>query len=334
MITRRHALFGLLALLAPPLARAQAQAQLPRVALVDSTEPPASMAEGGNPVWSALLGELRRLGYVEGKTISVDRWSGGGAATAAGYSALAGKVVASQPRVIVVRARTVLVHIAAATKKVPIVGIGTIPPELRASLARPGGNVTGINISFDTQQLYGKQVQILRDILRPGARIAWVGPKIVWESIVGEAARKGAVSASVTLQPVFVPSPVNRAAIRQAFAEIAGMKIDGVLVSPATELFPFRGMIAELLAVQKLPGLGNGRYWPEAGVVLGYGGDAEENFRRGAHYVDQILKGVDPAVIPIEQPTKVDLVINLETAKALGLTIPQSVLMCADRVIE
>ena len=330
---RRDAAFGLLALLAPPLARAQTQAQLPRIALVDSTELPANMAEGRSLYWTALLGELRRLGHIEGKTISVDRWSGGGASTAA-YAALADKVVASQPRVIVVRGRTVLDHFAAATKKVPIVAIASIPAELRASLARPGGNVTGINISFDTAQLYGKQVQILRDVLKPGARIAWVGTKILWESVLGEATRKGAASANVTLHPVLVPSPVNRAAIRRAFADIAGMKIDGVLVSPASELFPFRGMIAELLAVQKLPGLGANRYWPEAGVVLGYGGDPEEYWRRGAHYVDQILKGVDPAVIPIEQPTKVDLVINLETAKALGLAIPQSVLMRADKVIE
>ena len=171
-------------------------------------------------------------------------------------------------------------------------------------------------------------------MLKARARIAWVRSKNVWDASAGEAARKGAVAADVTLQPVFVPSPVNRAAMRQAFADIARMKFDGVLVSPTSELFPFRGMIAELLAVQKLPGLGTNRYWPEAGVVLGYGGDPEEYWRRGAHYVDQILKGVDPAVIPIEQPTKVDLVINLETAKALGLNIPQSVLMRADKVIE
>ncbi len=333
-MNRRDAAFGLFALAAAPLARAQTQAQLPRIALVDSTELPANMVEGGNPVWSALLGELRRLGHIERQTVSVDRWSGGGAATAAGYAALASKVVASQPRVIVVRAQTLLRHFAAATKKVPIVAIGSIPTELRASLARPGGNVTGINISFDAMQLYGKQVQILRDVLKPGARIAWVGPKPLWESVIGEATRKGAAAANVALHPVFVPSPVNRAAIRSAFADVAKMKVDGVLVSPASELFPFRSTIAELLAVQKLPGLGTNRYWPEAGVVLGYGGDAEEYYRRGAHYVDQILKGVDPAVIPIEQPTKVDLVINLETARALGLSIPQSVLMRADKVIE
>jgi putative ABC transport system substrate-binding protein len=333
-MNRRDAAFGLVALLAAPLARAQSQAQLPRIALVDPAEVPANMAEGADPMWSALLGELRRLGHIERQTVSVDRWSGGGAGTAAGYAALAGKVVASQPRVIVVRGRTMLSHVAAVTKKLPIVAIGTIPAELRASLARPGGNVTGIIISFDAMQLYSKQVQILRDVLRPRARIAWLGPRFVWESFAGVAARKGAVAASVTLQPVFVPSPVNKAAIRRAFADIAKMKVDGVLVSPASELFPFRSTIAELLAVQKLPGLGANRYWPEAGVMLGYGGDAEEYYRRGAHYVDQILKGVDPAVIPIEQPTKVDLVINLETARALGLTIPQSVLMRADKVIE
>jgi putative ABC transport system substrate-binding protein len=194
--------------------------------------------------------------------------------------------------------------------------------------------VTGINISCDSMQLYGKQVQILRDVLKPWARIAWVGPKPLWEGSIGEATRKGAAAANVTLHPVFVSSPVNRATIRGAFTDIARMKVDGVLVSPASELFPFRSTIAELLAVQKLPGLGTNRYWPEAGVVLGYGGDAEEYWRRGAHYVDQILKRVDPAGIPIEQPTKVDLVINLETARALGLTIPQSVLMRADKVIE
>lgn len=331
---RRDASFGLLALLAAPLARAQSQGQLPRIALVDPAELPANMVEGGNPVWAAFLGELRRLGHVEGQSVSVDRWSGGGAATAAGYSALASKVVASKPRVIVVRARSVLVHVAAATKKVPIVAIGTIPTELRASLARPGGNVTGVNATFDAMQLYGKQVQVLRDVLKPGAQIAWLGPQFMWDTEGGEAARKGAVAANVTLHPVLVTSPVSRATIRRAFADMARMKIDGVLVSPAGELFPFRGTIGELAAVQKLPSLGNGRYWPQAGTLLGYGADFDAMYRRAADYVDRILKGGDPAVMPIEQPSTIELVVNLETARALGIAIPQSMLMRADKVIE
>jgi putative ABC transport system substrate-binding protein len=333
-MNRRDATSGLLALLAAPLTRAQPQAQLPRIALVDAAELPANMAEGGNPVWSALLGELRRLGHVEGRSVGIDRWSGGGAATAAGYRALAEKVVASEPHVIVVRGTTMLVHVAAATKRVPIVAIGTIPPELRASLARPGGNVTGVNISFDAMQLYGKQVQVLRDVLKSGARIAWFGTKLSWEARQGDAVRKGALAAGVTLQPVVVQSPVNRAAIRSAFADIAKMKVDGVLVSPTSELFQFRSTIAELLAVQKLPGLGANRYWPQAGTLLGYGADYEAMYRRAADYVDRILKGGDPAVMPIEQPSTVELVVNLETAKAIGITVPQSMLMRADKVIE
>lgn len=292
------------------------------------------MAEGRHPFWGTLIVELRRLGYVEGQNIAVERWSGGGAANAAAYRELARKIIASAPRLIVVRSRSMLIHMAGATKELPIVAVGTIPAELRASLARPGGNVTGLHVSFDAQQLYSKQVEIVRDVAKPGARIAWVGPQNIWESIVGEAARNGAKLANVTLQPVFVASPVNKPALRRAFGEIARSGIGGLLISPATELFPYRDSVAELAAAQKLPSLGNGRHWAESGLLLSYGADLEPVWRRAAHYVDMILKGADPAVIPIEQPSKVELVINLETAKALGIAIPQSMLLRADRVIE
>jgi putative ABC transport system substrate-binding protein len=333
-MNRREAIAALLALAGAPRAHSQAPAGPPRIALVDTAAATAEIAEGRHPLWGNLLGELRRLGYVEGQNIALERWSGGGAGTAAGYSALARKVVASRPRLIVVRSRTALSPIAAETRNIPIVAVGTIPAELRASFARPGRNVTGIHVSFDAQQLYGKQVEVLGNVLKPGARIAWLGPKVAWESIVGEAVRKGATDAGVVLLPVFVANPVNKPAIRRAFAEIAQSRFDGVLISPATELFPYRDSVAELAAAQKLPSLGNGRYWAEAGALLSYGADLDHMWRRAAHYVDKILKGADPAVIPIEQPTKVELVINLETARSLGIAIPQSMLLRADRVIE
>lgn len=333
-MNRREATILLLALGAAPCVYAQTRARTPRIALVDPGEQIANMAEGRHPLWGAFLAELRRLGYVEGQTISADRWSGGGVATDAAYAALARKVVASEPRLIVVRARAMIVPIAAATTAVPIVAVGTIPRELRASFARPGRNVTGVHTSFDAQQLYSKQVEILRDVVKPRARIAWVGTQISWESIVGEAARKGAALANVTLHPVLLASPVNRPSLRRAFADIAQSKAGGVLISPAVELFPYRSSIAELAAAQKLPSLGNGRYWAESGVLLSYGTDHEHNWRRAAHSADKILKGMDPAVIPIEQPSKVELVINLETAKSLGIAIPQAMLLRADKVIE
>jgi len=332
-MNRREAIAALLALAGAPRAHSQAPAGPPRIALVDTAAATADMAEGRHPLWGNLLGELRRLGYVEGQNIALERWSGGGAGTAAAYSALARKVVASRPRLIVVRSRTAMSPIAAETRNIPIVAVGTIPAELRASFARLGRNVTGIHVSFDAQQLYGKQVEVLSNVLKPGARIAWLGPKGIWDSI-GEARRKGATDAGVVLLPVLLATPINKPAIRQAFAEIAQSRFDGVLISPATELFPYRDSVAELAAAQKLPSLGNGRYWAEAGVLLSYGADLDHMWRRAAHYVDKILKGADPAVIPIEQPNKIELVINLETARSLGIAIPQSMLLRADKVIE
>lgn len=332
-MTRRAAMLALLALAGA--ARAYGQpAKAPRIALVDPAEPTGELAEGRNPLWSALLAELRRLGHAEGRTVSIDRWSGRGVASEAANAALAQKVIAGEPRLIVVRGRNVLVAVAGATAKIPIVAVSTIPPELRVSLARPGKNVTGIHVSFDAQQLYGKQVEVLRDVVKPDARIGWLGTRIAWEGLIGEAARKGAQAAKVELWPVFVPNPVGRSTIRSAFAEIAQSRIDGLLISPALELFPYRTVIAELATAQKLPSLGNGRHWADAGTLIGYGNNFEEMGRRAAHYVDGILKGADPAVMPIQQPTSIELIVNLETAKSLGVAIPQALLLRADRVIE
>jgi putative ABC transport system substrate-binding protein len=292
------------------------------------------MVEGAPTFWSSFLKELRRLGHVEGQTVVLDRWAASGVATAEAYTALARRVVASEPRVIVARGLQMLVHVAAATRQVPIVAIATIPPELRASLARPGANVTGIHLSFEAQQLYRKQIEVLRDVLKPGARIAWLGSQVSWQGPIGEAARTGAADAKVTLQPIYLTNPINRATVRRAFADIGRARVDGLLISPSVELFPYRGSVAELAAAQKLPTLGASRYWAEAGAMLGYGIDYDETFRRAASYVDRILKGADPAVMPIQQPDKVELVVNLETARSIGVAIPQSMLLRADKVIE
>lgn len=333
-MNRRDATTGLLALLAAPIARAQTQAQLSRVALVDPGERVENMTEGRQSPWGALLGELRALGHVDGKGIMVQPWSGGGAANPAAYRELARKVVATQPRVIVVRSRSALVHFAAETNSIPIVALGTIPPELRGSKERPARNITGIHVSFDAQQLYGKQVEILAGILKPGARIAWLGTKIGWDSVVGDATRSGAQQAKVSLIPILIASPVSKPTIRGAFAEIAQARIDAVLIAPVSEMYPYRESVAEQAVLRKLPTLGNGHLWAEAGALLGYGVDPNHNFRRAAHFVDKILKGAEPAALPIENPTKVELIVNLETAKSLGVAIPQSLLLRADKVIE
>lgn len=325
---RRRAFLACLGALAAPAAFAQGARSLPRIALVDSTQPTGTMVEGSQSPWSALIAELRSLGYVEGKSIALDRWSGAGAGRATAYRDLARQVVSSKPQAIFVRSRSVLSQFAAETKTVPIVAVGSFSAEVRQP------NITGVNAGYDSQQLYGKQVEVLASVLKPGARIAWLGPKIVWDGPTGAAARKAAQEGKLSVHPVLIPIPVRRSTIRQAFADMARAKYDGVLISPATELYPFRDAIVELAVVRGLPSLGNGRIWAEGGALLAYGADVDQLFRRGAHFVDQILKGAQPAALPVENPTKIDLIINLETARSLNMTIPSALVARADRVIE
>jgi putative ABC transport system substrate-binding protein len=330
---RRAVLSAIAAVALAPRAHAQA-AKRARIALVDPGEQAANIAEGRNPYWSVFFVELRRLGLVEGQNLVVERWTAGGVASAEGYTELARKAVASAPRLLVVRGMQTSTRVARETKEIPIIAIGTIAPHLRESLGRPGKNLTGFHLSFDALQLYSKQIEMLSALLKPAPRIAWLGSKIAWDGSVGEAARKGATGANVVLHPVFVPNPITRAAIRRAFAEIAQAKVDGLLISPVVELFPHRITVTDLAAMQRLPSLGINRYWADAGALIGYGVDYDEIYRRVAGYVERILKGADPGAMPIQMPDKIELVINLQTAREIGVAIPQGMLVRADRVIQ
>ena len=330
-MNRRETLLVLLALGAASRSVAQPAAKVPRIALLDTAEKIVNMAEGRHAAWGAFLNELRLLGWVEGKTITIERWTGDGDTGA--YGALARKVAASRPDVIFARGRSMADPMAAATKEIPIVVSGTISTHLYVSYAHPGKNVTGIQFSSGDQLIYSKQIQFLREVTKENARIAWLGTRTIWDGPVGEAQRVGARQAKLTLEPMFV-GPVDDAAIKDAFAEIAARNFDGICVSPATELDPHRATIAAHALKVKLPSLGRDRIFPEAGLLISYGTNDSDGFRKAAHYVDKILKGAKPGDLPIEQPSKIELVVNMKTAKALGIKIPQSVLLRADHVIE
>lgn len=330
MLTRRAAV----ALLSLGLLWQNADAQAPktpRVAFVDPAEQTANMVEGRHPLWGTLLEELRRLGYVEGKTIVIERWSAGGNTGA--YVDMARKIADSRPRIVVSRGRSITTAIAAADGNVAIVSIGSISRDLRASLARPGGNVTGVHSSGDDQLIYTKQLEFMRELTRENARIAWVGPQLLWEGPVGAAARTGAKQMGLLVRPAFVSSPVSAATIAEAFAGVRKEKFDGVLISPATEFFPHRAAVGRHAMETRLPSVAGGTY-AESGALLGYGAVIEDNYRRAAHFVDRILKGAKPGDLPIEQPSRIQLTVNMKTAQALGITLPKQVLLRADRVIE
>jgi putative ABC transport system substrate-binding protein len=197
----------------------------------------------------------------------------------------------------------------------------------------PGGNVTGLHTSADEQQIYSKQLEFLRELTRADARVAWLGPQLPWDGPLGTAARQGATQSKLVLVPVFVSSPVDAKRDHSAFAAIRTGNFEGLLVSPSIELFPHRTEIAKLALEARMPTMA-GSFYADAGILVSYGAPTDELFRRAAHYVDKILKGAKPGDLPIELPGKIPLVLNRKTAKSLGITFPQSLLLRADRVIE
>jgi len=294
----------------------------------------AADASGPAPVGGFARG-LRDLGWVEGRNVVVEeRDAAGNIDRLAG---LAAELVALKVDVIVAPSTPAAQAAMRASSTIPIVFAGAADPVsdgLVASLARPGGNVTGLYTSSGDEQLYAKELDFVREITRPNGRVAWFGTRALWDAPGGEAARKGAKRVGLALELAAVTTPVNITAIEAAFAMVRKMKPDVLLVSPATELNPHYERIAAFARAERLPSVGNNWLMTNAGILLSYGAKYEELYRRAAHYVDRILRGAKPGDLPIEQPSLIELTLNLQTANALGIKLPQTILLRADRVIE
>lgn len=308
------------------------QGGLPRIALVDRGELQSNMVEGGHPYWGSLLSGLRALGYVEGETIAVERWSGRDR-TNGEFAEFARLAVDTLPHVIVVRGITSIGIFAAASQTIPIVGLGTFPTGSFETLSRPGGNLTGISVAAGGQ-VYTKLVQLLADSVPDLSRIAWVGQRDNWEGQLGDAARLGARRLDVSLELVPVVGPLTGAAVRHAFAALSREDFDAVYVSPHTELFAHRAVVAEEVAKVGLPAVALQRQYAQAGLLISYSANLQNIYRHAASYVDRLLNGASPSDMPIEYPTVFDYVINLKTARELGLTIPPEIMIQATEFIE
>jgi putative ABC transport system substrate-binding protein len=221
-----------------------------------------------------------------------------------------------------------------ATRTIPIVGLSLTEPVaigLVASLARPGGNITGLTYGVDTE-IFGKQ--LLKEGI-PGVRRVAVltnpasgGPS---HPLRMESVKSAARSLNLPLQIVEVREPGD---FETAFAAMLKEHAGALLLSGDAMFFAHRARLAELALKNRLPSMSTQWQWVDAGGLISYAPSFPEQWRRAATYVDKILRGAKPADLPIEQPTKFELVINLKTAKALNLTLPQSVLIRADQVIE
>jgi putative ABC transport system substrate-binding protein len=283
-----------------------------------------------DPFWRG----LRDLGYVEGRNLLIEYRSADGKQER--FPRLANELVRLNVDLILAGSTPHARAAQQATRTIPIVVpvMGDpVADGLVASLARPGGNITGL--TFLGPQLVVKRLELLKEALPRASRVAALWhPGAYAERTTRDMLKEAKAAAGtfgVQLQLVEVQGPDG---LDRAFSTMTRDRAQTLLVFPSAMLFTERRRIVDLVVKHQLPTMFNAREYAELGGLMAYGANVADLFRRSATYVDRILKGAKPADLPVEQPTKFELVINLKTAKALGLTIPQSVLLRADQVIE
>jgi len=324
---KRDTVLALLALVASPLAaKAQQAAKVWRIGYLSPGSGPTESAE-------AFRDQLHILGYVEGRNLLIEyRWAAGKVER---LPDLAAELVRLKVDAIVTPATFSTAAAKRATSTIPIVMLAASDPVgggVVASLARPGGNVTGMSIQ--STDLSGKRVQLLREIVPGITRVA----ALVAISGAGsstplflEQTRAAAQQMGIT---VIVQDVREAEALAGAFAAMQRERAQALIVQVSPFTNDHRKQIVALATKHRLPAIFEIRGFVDAGGLLSYGPNLIEMFRRAAFFVDRIFKGAKPADLPVEQPTKFEMIINLKTAKVLGLTIPQSLLARADEVIR
>ena len=279
------------------------------------------------PFSRLFLEGLRDFGYIDGQNVQIEFRS------AEGKLSLLPELAADLVRLkvdIIIASETPAVHAAKrATNEIPIVMAPSGDPVgtgLIASLSRPGGNVTGLSAA--TAELAGKSLELIREILPAARRVAALAdPTNAFTKPFLEQINLAAQTVGVEIQVVMVRGTDD---FETTFAGMSGRGIEAVIVQPTLPRAP----IIEMVQKYRLPAVSGNRAFAEAGGLLSYAGSLADRYRNAAPYVDKILKGAKPADLPVQQPTKFELVINLKTAKALGLSVPPSMLARADEVIE
>jgi putative ABC transport system substrate-binding protein len=309
----------------PLVARAQQAGKLPTIGFLGASTPSA-----WNQWTAAFVQRLRELGWTEGRTIAIEyRWA---ELREERLAELAAELVRLKVDVIVTSGTPQVLAAKQATSVIPIVFAAAGDPvgnNLVASLARPGGNVTGLaNLTPETG---GKRLEFLREVV-PGLRRLAILANVSNPAVVLEIAEAQAAARMLGLE-VVTPEIRRAEDIAPAFKALEG-RVEALYVSTDALVITNRARIHTLAMGVRLPTMYPSREYVEAGGLMSYGVNLPDQFRRTADYVDKILRGAKPGDIPVQQPTKFDLVINLITAKALGLAVPPTLLATADEVIE
>jgi putative ABC transport system substrate-binding protein len=315
----------------PLAARAQQAAKMKRVAMVHPSNKVDDLTINGR--YKAFFEELSRLGYVEGQNLAVERYSGEGRPER--YVALVREVVSSHPDLIFAIAGPLALAFKTATTTIPIVTVTADPIAigLVPSIAHPGGNITGVAIDGGLEIL-GKRIGLLIEATSRPSNAGYVASRGNWERSIGAAAREVAKRVGISLTGELLAS-FSEAEYQRVFAALEqDHRIDAIIVSEEAEHITYRASLVELVAKSMIPAIYPYREFVEVGGLMSYSIDLPDVFRRLGSLVDKILKGANPAGIPFYQQTRFELVINLKTAKALGLELPAMMLGRADEVIE
>ena len=313
----------------PLVVHAQHPAKVYRIGLLGGSAP--SEQEASARLWDSFFQALGELGYIEGQNIVVEgRWYG---EQTERLPTLAAELVQLKVDVIVAGAAPAPEAAQRATSTVPIVMASHPDPVgsgLVASLARPGTNVTGL--SNVAAELVSKQLQLLKEVVPGISRVAvlW-NPTVATQRLALQRMEAAAQSLGLQLQLLEARAPTD---FVNAFSTMTRGRAGAVITLSSSMFFAERSRLAELAVQSRLPSMYTVREYAQAGGLITYGPDIRDNWRRAASYVDKILKGAKPADLPVEQPTKFELIVNLKTAKALSLTLPPTLLARADEIIE
>jgi putative ABC transport system substrate-binding protein len=307
----------------PLVTAAQKASAIPRIGLLVVVP---------SAVDAAFVAGLRELGYVDGRNVAIERRSADG--DYGRLPSLAAELVALRPSVIASVVTQASIAAKDATSTIPIVIVAVSDPVaagIVGNLSRPGGNVTGTAVHL--HDAVGKQVELMRQVLPRLARIAviWNPDNAVFQQQSLGEALISAARMRVVAQPLGVRS---REDIERTFASLSSERVDGVLVLQDPLVSAHRARIAELAAAHRLPAFSGFRLLTEAGILASYGPDLRVSGKRASVYVQRILKGARPSDLPIELPTRLELVVNARTADALGIALSPAVLARADEVIR
>lgn len=304
-----------------------------RIALVHSAIPAAELTESAGPFWvRRLLQRLRGLGYVEGDTVLVQRFSAEGRQER--FAGLARDIVAGEPDVIVMNYSVLARAFQAATTTIPLVGIVADPVRtgLIPSLAHPGGNFTGVSVDAGAG-LFGKRLHLLRELLPAIRRVAYLGTPVEWDGPNAQELRAAGDQLGLAvfgaLSEQFGPQE-----LRGLFGDAVREGADAVVMSQGGFVLAHRKLIVGLAADSRLPAMYAFREFVEAGGLAAYGTDLGDAAEHLASQVDQVLKGAKAGDVPVREATRFALVVNGRTARDLGIAFPATFLARADEVIE